>query len=119
MLREKVTEKNRIFQMKEKALITSFFATMSADSALSYYFITYEKWREASLLASFHIEQGNFENLIIAKMGFTAVLIGTYALAAKIDSRWEYPTRKALQISNVIMWGVVAWNTAQILSNRH
>lgn len=103
--------------MKEKALITSFFATMSADSVLSYHLITNEGWREGNLVAGYHIEQGNLENLIIAKMGVTAVLIGSYALAAKIGSRWEYSTRRALQISNVIMWGVLAWNTAKILAN--
>ena len=103
--------------MKEKALITSFLVTMSADSAISYHLITNEGWREGNMVADFNIEQGNLENLIIAKMGYTAVLIGSYALAAKIGSRWEYPTRKALQISNVLMWGVVAWNTAKILAN--
>jgi len=71
---------------------------MSADSALSYYLIKYEESREANLVAGFHIEQGSSENLIIAKTGITAVLIGSYALAAKIGSRWEYPTRKAPQI---------------------
>lgn len=105
--------------MKEKALITSFFTAMAADSAISYLFTMNEGWREGNWLVASKIEQGELNQVIIAKMGFTAVLIGTYALSSKLNSRWEYPTRKALQISNVIMWGFMVWNTVNILSNLH
>lgn len=100
--------------MKEKGLITSFFLANSLDTVVSSYFVLGEGWREGGPLAALKIEEGNFHEALILKTAFSAVLIGSYALAAKLNSRWEFPTRKALEIGNIFVWGVQVWNVVNI-----
>lgn len=102
--------------MKEKRLITSFFLANAVDSVTSPFLAVQEGWKELGPLALNKIEHGELHEAIILKTAFTAVLIGSYALASKIGSRWEYPTEKALQIGNVFVWGVQAWNAANIIA---
>ena len=102
--------------MKEKRLMTSFFLANAIDTAVSPFLAFQEGWKELGPLADIKIEHGEFHEALILKTAFSAVLIGSYALAAKMDSRWKYPTEQALKIGNVFVWGVQVWNAANILT---
>ena len=67
-------------------------------------------------LASTKFADGEMYEVIMVKLLLTATLIGTYALAKGINSKWEYPIEKALRIGNMVVWGVLIWNAANILA---
>ena len=83
---------------------------MVLDTSLTINALIQPEWQELNRYAVSRIEAGNFDQVLIAKMALTAVMIGSYALASKIGSRWKMPIEKAMQIGNMIIWGAVAWN---------
>jgi hypothetical protein len=103
--------------LKEKALITMFFLGNFVDSTSTPIILAQEGWSEMNSLAAQKFGDGEMYEVIMIKMLLTATMIGTYALAKGINSKLEYPLEKALRIGNLVVWGVLVWNTVNIAAN--
>ena len=93
-----------------------FFVGNMVDSTSTPILLTQEGWSEMNSLASTKFAGGEMYEVIMIKMLLTATLIGTYALAKGINSKWEYPIGKALRIGNIVIWGVLVWNAVNVLA---
>ncbi len=100
-----------------KRLITSFFLANFTDILITTIFLSQDGWRELNSLASSKIAQGEFYELIILKTAFTAVLIGSYALATNIKSRLAYPLERAVQFGSLVLWSVQVWNAINVIAS--
>ena len=94
-----------------------FFLGNFVDSTSTPIILTQEGWSEMNSLAAQKFGNGEMYEVIMVKMLLTATLIGTYALAKGINSKLEYPLEKVLRIGNLVVWGVLAWNTLNIVLN--
>lgn len=99
--------------MKEKPLMTSFFAANVADTAITSVGLGLPGFQEVGILTEF--DPNNIGNSMIMKFGVIAVLVGSYALAKKNKSHLEFSLEKTLQLGSVMVWGITAINTLQIL----
>ena len=102
--------------MNEKRLITTFFLGNAIDSTSTSILLTQEGWQELNYFVTQKIAAGEFHDVIILKLAFTAILIGTFALATCINSRWASPIGRALRIGNLFVWGIQIWNGFNILA---
>lgn len=95
--------------------MTAFFCGHAVDSVATSLLVTQPGWKEAWIAAP-KINQGELAEVIMVKTAVAAVLVGAYALANQLESELEYPLEKTLQIGNLIVWGVQAWNAANVLA---
>ena len=93
-----------------------FFLGNFVDSTSTPIILTQNGWSEMNSLASEKFVNGEMYEVIMLKMLLTATLIGTYALAKGINSKWEYPLEKTIRIGNFVIWGVLIWNAANVLA---
>jgi len=64
--------------MQERKLVTYFFLGHLIDSAVSYFYLSDNSWKEVGFLQnSPFLELGAMDKIVIAKMGVVAALIGT------------------------------------------
>ena len=102
--------------------MTSFLVGHLVDSAVSYFYLTQEGWREAGFLqGSPFILNSETDKIIIAKMGVVAAMVGMYALAAEgdisdIKSKVKKSTEIALKVGTVGVWAAQAWNVLNIIA---
>lgn len=71
-------------------------------------------FREVGPLGSQLMEADNHTGAYVARIAVTAVLLGLYALSKEHPNRFTYSVDRAMRISNVITWGIVALNAVQI-----
>lgn len=107
----------RLGSLNEKRLITAFFLGNAIDSTSTSILLTQEGWQELNQFVVNKIAMGEFHDVIILKLAVTAILIGTFALATCIDSRWAAPIGKALRIGNLVVWGIQIWNGFNLLAS--
>jgi len=69
---------------------------------------------ESGFAGSHFIESGNPDAAYVSRVAVTALLIGVYALSKEYPGRFSYSIDKAMNILNVVAWGIVVLNTAQI-----
>jgi hypothetical protein len=100
----------------EKRLITAFFLGNAIDSTSTSILLTQKGWQELNQFVVNKIAMGEFHDVLILKLALTAVLIGTFALATCIESRWAAPIGKALRIGNLLVWGTQIWNGINLLA---
>ena len=103
--------------MKEKALMTSFFAANLVDVVTSTYAHSSLGFKEIGFAADKYAEGGEFYTAAIVSTGVTALLIGSYALSKASGSRLSFSYEKAIRIGNLIRWGVNAINIAQVAAH--
>ncbi|OGM88218.1 hypothetical protein A2614_01295 [Candidatus Woesebacteria bacterium RIFOXYD1_FULL_40_21] len=98
--------------MQERKLVTYFFLGHLIDSAVSYFYLSDNSWKEVGFLQnSPFLELGAMDKIVIAKMGVVAALIGTYALATGLNKPGiKFSTEKAIQVGTVAVWAVQIWN---------
>lgn len=100
---------------KEKALMTSFLAANMADVVLTKIATEHFNAAEFGVLGSQMTEIPNGNELVYAsKIAITTIIIGLYALTQKEGKRWKFSTDKVLKIGNVMVWGVVTWDAANL-----
>ncbi len=73
------------------------------------------KFEEVGILGRQLFSEGNMTGAYIARMGFAAVLIGVYALSKEYPNSLSFSVDRAMRISNVLVWGVLAVNMAQLV----
>ena len=100
-----------------KRLITSFFLANFIDIIITAVFLSQDGWRELNSLAVNKIASGEFYELIIIKTAFTAVLIGSYALATEVNSRLAYPLEQSVRIGALVVWSVQVWNAINVIAS--
>ena len=105
--------------MKERGVMGSFLAGHLVDSAVSYYYLALNGWRDIGGLGSSHyLQLGETDKLVIAKLGVVAAVIGMYALAKEHSIKYFEPaTEKAIKIGNAAVWTVRLWNVFNIIGN--
>lgn len=103
--------------MKEKILYTSFFAANLADTLTTKIGLEMNL-SEASPFAASYIEMNYDDHYFIEKVGISAMLIGLAAIARSKnkDTSMDRVLNKTVQYSSFFVWGAVAINTAQIIS---
>jgi len=101
--------------------MTSFLAGHLVDSAVSYFHLAQEGWREVGFLqGSPFILNSQADKIVIAKLGVVAAVIGMYALASEgdisdIKSKFKNGTEIALKVGTAGVWAVQAWNLLNII----
>ena len=96
--------------MKEKALVNWFALGNTVDILITLFVLSQGLGRELNPLARQMMVNGATTDLLIVKVAYSSVLIGAYALATSVNSRWRYPTEKSLQIAVFLLWGIQVWN---------
>lgn len=99
--------------MKEKFIMTTFFAGGMADIATTAIGLN-AGFKEIGFLGSYMSEMNNMTGAYIVRTAISAILIGLYALTKEKNSRFAISFDGAVRISNVISWGVVALNAVQV-----
>lgn len=102
--------------LKEKALVNWFALGNVLDIAFTLLFLSRGWGTELNPVARQMMLNGEMANLLILKIAYAAVLIGAYALAKSADSRWIFPTERALQVGILILWGVQLWNLVNLVA---
>jgi hypothetical protein len=102
--------------LKEKALVNWFALGNVLDILTTFLFLSRGWGTELNPLAKQMMVDGNMVNLLILKIAYAAVLIGAYALAKSTNSRWLFPTEKALQLGILILWSVQVWNLINLVA---
>ena len=101
--------------MGERSVMSSFLLGNLAESATTAFGLGFGL-SEKGLVASPLTEQNEI-SFFILKTGVTAVLIGLTALAKDQGyKRTGYVLGKTMKITNLIVWGATAINTARIIS---
>lgn len=100
--------------MKEKQLINSFVLANVSDVVSTAVGLSLPGVAEKGVSAQDMFAQGRFSEALIVKSAITAFMIGIYALAAHRQARLYPAIDKALKISTIILWLVVAWNELNI-----
>lgn len=108
---------------RERKRINSFLAANSADilvTVLALSVFPPGLFEEIGPYASQAVAAGELDRAILIKIYITVLIIGLHALACESklfkDQRInaEFITRKTLDIGNIFVWTVVAWNMLQI-----
>lgn len=99
---------------QEKGLMLSFAIANIADVATTSVGLGLEGFREIGPVGHTLVENGVLNEAFLVRTGVTVAMIGMYALTKKRNSRWAFSFEKAIQISNMIAWGVAVLNAAQI-----
>lgn len=104
--------------MKEKSLMTAFFAGHVFDSVISYAAFQVEGWKEIFPMAASPYMNLNMEDrLIVAKMGVVALVVGLYAISKKREiGILSRPSEKAMQIGTIAVWAVQMWNVLNVVA---
>ncbi|SRR5581483_4388828 len=100
--------------MKEKFVMTSVFASSIADVVSTHIGLS-NGLQEVGIFGRMSFENHLITNAYISRVAMTAVLIGVYALCKQYPNRFSFSVDKATRIVNVITWGAVALNMAQLL----
>jgi hypothetical protein len=100
--------------MKEKMLITSFFAANLVDVTASMYAHSSLNFKEIGFAADKFAESGELHTAAMVSTGVIALIIGSYALSNASGSRLSFSYEKAIKIGNLIYWGANVINIAQI-----
>lgn len=108
---------------KEAKLMTSWFVGNLLDTAVTHLAVN-NGLREFShgTVNDVLLEDGRLDTQAVVKIGLTVMYTGLFALAhvapenSKIN--YKYVTDKTLQIGNLIIWGAVVWNIAQVAINQ-
>ncbi len=100
--------------MKEKRLMTLFWGSGVADIVTTSIGISLAGFAEIGILGSPIKQEYGIHAAYIMRTAVTAWMIGIYALTKTNDSRWAFSFEKAMNISSIISWAVVALNTVQI-----
>ena len=103
--------------MKEKMLITSFFAANLVDVTASMYAHSNLNFKEIGLVAGKFAESGELHTAAMVSTGVTALIIGSYALSNVSGSRLSFSYEKTIRIGNLIHWGINAINVVQIVAH--
>lgn len=92
--------------------MTAFFVAGMGDVATTAFGLA-GGFLERGVAGRYLVEAGSPVNAMILRTAVTAVLIGTYALSQEKDWRYKFSFDRAIRISNIITWGVLAFNTIQ------
>lgn len=101
--------------------MTSFLAGHLVDSAVSYYLLALNGWKDVGGLGpSPYINLAETDRIVMAKMGVVAAVIGMYALArsgetSSIKSKFTRATEVALKAGTAGVWAVQLWNAFNII----
>ena len=100
--------------------MTSFFVGHSVDSIISYPTLM-QGWQEIGFLrGSEFLGNGQVDQIIIAKMGVVALLVGAYALSKDMQFKGikvGYAVEKAIQTGTFAVWAVQAWNLLNVAAS--
>lgn len=99
--------------MKEKFVMTTFLAAGLGDVATTAVGLS-NGFKETGIMGQHLVEMNNETGAYVARVAVSAVLIGIYALSKEYPNRFSFSVDRAMRISNVITWGIVALNTVQI-----
>ncbi len=103
--------------MKDRALMTAFFAGHVFDSVISYVGFKSGFQEIGFLKDSPYLNMSMEDRLIIAKMGIVLLMAGAYALSKEKDLKiFSRATEKAMFIGAVAVWGVQAWNVLNVVA---
>jgi energy-converting hydrogenase Eha subunit A len=99
--------------MKEKFVMSTFFIGGMSDVATTAVGLA-NGFKEVGPLASHLMEVDNDTGAYITRIAVTSVMLGVYALSKEYPNRFSYSVDRAMRISNLITWGIVALNVVQI-----
>ena len=99
--------------MKEKFEMTTFMMGAFAD-VVSTQMAMGLGMKEVGIASRGMMESGAQSAAYALRVAVPAILIGLYALTKKHGGRWEFSLDRAMRIGNIVCWGVVALNMAQI-----
>ena len=100
--------------MKEKFVMTSFFAGNLTETAVTALGLGIGHPENGPLMRQL-VESGNVSEALILKVGVAATLIGLYALSKeKGFKRSSFVMDRTVRALNLIFWGAAALNTARI-----
>jgi hypothetical protein len=99
--------------MKEKFMMTSFFAAGVTDVATTAVALN-AGLVEVGLGARNLAEANNMAGAYVFRMAVTSVLIGLYAFSKEHPNRFSFSIDRATRIANIISWGVAALNAVQL-----
>lgn len=108
---------------KETRLITGWVAGNLADTVVTHMGV-YQGLREFihGTVNDVLLQDGKLGTQAIVKTGLTVMYAGLYALANLTPEngryKYKYVMEKTLEIGNLIIWGAVVWNIAQVVLNQ-
>jgi hypothetical protein len=97
---------------KEKRVMASFFAANVADVGIT--LAGLNMGMKEILPLKPLVEGGEFQNAVLIKMALVSIYIGLYALTRGRKNSADFILDKTMMAMNLITWGVVALNTAQV-----
>lgn len=113
--------KERVQSVEGKTLMTSLFAAEMLDIAMTKVAVQHLGATELNPLQA---ELINSDKPFILKIASTAIILGAYALASDNNQELrrriksvdiKYGFERGIQWGSLMMWGIVAWNTANLL----
>ncbi len=99
--------------MKEKFVMTTFFAGGMADVATTMVGLRLGI-QEGGIAGGPLVEQGYETNAYVFRVAVTAAWIGLYSLSKQHPGRWDFSIDRAVRIANVISWSVAVMNAIEV-----
>ena len=112
--------KERTQAVRGKTLMTSFFAAEMLDTGMTKLVVGHLGGREINPVGVELMNNLGTDGAFILKTALTAFLIGMYALASDHNLKaagidFKYGLERSLQWGNLMLWGIVAWNSVNLL----
>lgn len=108
---------------KEARLLTGWVAGNLVDTAVTHLGVNQGlgEWIHGTV-NDVLLRDGRLDTQAIVKTGLTVMYAGLYALAHAPSEngryKYKYVMEKTLEIGNLIIWGAVVWNIAQVAINQ-